>query len=996
MSQNLAFSIAGINTSSSDLNGLLPGALDVADNLEVRYKNVAQPRRGFGDLPNSEQTLLHYIRMTNFYISGTNRGIALQSDRSLTYYTGTIPWPAVPGSVSDNIIAPDAISGKCKFISAGSNLYVTAQDGVRSLSSGSTAQMIYAGVPKGLNLLAATNASTSGFFSNNSALTTTATVTSGSNIIKAIADPTGIVLGQYVSTDPYLTDPTAFPVGTVVTSIDLDAVILITTANATIGSTTLASTASVSGLAVGQSVTGNGVLAGTVITALPGAGNVTISNPAVQTLTAATYTFSNNQVVVSANAIFTQPAIGTQFFGGAQVGYRMVFGRVETDINNQSITRLGSPSSITIATNISKTSTNVGITGTIPKNSSDQVQFVQLYRSPQTPLASVVPLDQYNLVYEAQLTGADFTARVVTVTDSTPDSLVGIPLYCGSDQEGILQANDPPPMCWDMATFRDFSLFGNCTQPTTAKFTILAVGSPSGLQIGDTITLSGTFTGILVAGVYTAASSENQAAKQFKVYSAGTPSQNVADTAASLIRVINYDNSCPIHAILLSTSTDLPGQILLEADHPNPDTFTVTASLHTAAYNPVLSGLVSTVNVTNNGVIVSKSGELEAAPSTNLLRVGNTSSPLLRLVALRDYVFAVKTDGIYKIQGSSPSSLVVNPFDLTTKILGAETAVSLNAGMWMLSNQGIVSVSDGGVEIKSIPIDDQLSDLINNHLDNLTDSAFALGYESDRKYILFTPTSDNPWAQIEYNFNYTTNAFTTWSRDFYTAFIHSIENRIYVARADAENKGVSRERKTGTYQDFVDEGVVHAITHVNGNLVTLDSVADVAEGDILYQSDTLFSPILAVDLVNSIITIQYELAFTVAACSVLKAFLCDIVWKQVFGDNPAFMRQFSEGMALFKNTRFNTASAVFVTDFSGNKSSVRLTATGNALWGLFRWGEQPWGGSILPRNIRFLIPQDKQIGSYLLPQLKIQQGYSDFKLQGLSISFENISQEAGL
>lgn len=990
MSQNLNLSIAGINNSASDLNGLPPGSLDVGDNIEIRYKNVASPRRGFDELPDSEMTGKHFRKMSNFYISGTDRTIALTSDDDLVYYTGANPWPAVPGDYSSNILNPDDTNGKSKFIHAGSNLYVTARDGVRSLCSGSGSEMIRAGVPKGLNLEAETNGDVDGFLSSNIVLSTTCNTTSGSDIISTISDTTGIAVGQYVATDP-----SVFPSGTVVDSISLASTVLITTGTATIGNHTLSSVGSTTGLSVGNGISGNGIPDDTVISALPGSSNITMSNLAIQTTSGATYTFTTNTITLSENASASATGSDITFYSGSQVGYRILFGRVETDINSTSVTRLGAPSTSTIVTNILSAATNVTVTATLPKNSDNEISFVQLYRSAQTDGSSISPLDQYSLVYEAELTASDFTNRVLTITDDVPDSLVGIPLYCGSDQEGILQANNPPPMCWDIARFRDFTLFGNITQPTTAQFTIISVGSPSGIQTGDTIHVTGSFVGTSFGQIYTASGYESQALRIFQAASGGTSSQNIADTANSLIRVINYDNALPVHAILLSGATDLPGQIELEADYPSLDTFTTWASAHTTAYDPTLTDLVSDINTVNNGVSISKSGELEAVPATNLLNVGDSSSAVLRLIPLRDYVFVVKTDGIYKIQGTSPSVVVVNPFDLTTKIIGAETAVSLNAGMWMMSNQGVVSVSDGGVELKSLPIDNELNTLIDNYLDNLTDVAFAIGYESDRKYILCVPSSDNAFAQVEYNFNYTTNAWTTWSRDFYAGFINDIENKLYVARADSST-AVSKERKAGTYQDFVDEGVDNTITSVSTVTIGLNDVSDVTAGDILYQDSTHFSPILDVDLENSTVTVQYELSFTTGACSILAAYLCEIEWKQVFGDNPAFVRQFSEGLALFKNTRFNVATARFQTDFSQTPSDVTLTGTGDTLWGLFGWGEQPWGGSIIPSNIRFYIPQDKQLGSYLLPAIRIQQGFSDFKLMGLSISYYNISQEVGL
>lgn len=996
MSQNINLSVSGLYTSLNDYNGLPQGALDVADNVESRYKNVMEPRRGFESLEDAAMDLLHYVRLCNFFVSGTDRIIALTSDGDLVYYTGANPWPAIPGDFSTGIEPPDAINGKSRFIVAGQNLYVTAQDGVRSLSSGPASEILPAGVPKGLNLEAETNGDTSGFLSNNTQVTTTGTVTNLSAIITAISDITGIEVDQYVS-------GTDIPAGTTVSTITPSAIVLAEAADTTAGSVTISNVAGTGVLSVGMLISGDGIQAGTKIAALPGGNAVTMDVAAYLTATGTIITFmSAPSLTMSANATGTHAGQTLIFYSGAQVGYRMVFGRVETDVNGTTITRLGSASSIAIATNTLGTSTNVDVTGTLPKNSEGQITFVRLYRSPQTDSVAITPLDQYNLVYERNLEAADFTARVIQIEDSVPDSLVGIPLYSGSDQEGILQSNDPPPSCWDMCKFRDFVLFGNITRPTTVRFTVVSVGSPDGIQVGDTITIAGTFVGVPFTETYTAAVAENQAAREFEVVTAGTPSQDIADTTNSLIRVINFDEALPIHAILLSTLTDLPGQILLEADYPNYDTFTVNASAHKDAYDPELDNLESKVNTLNNGVALSKTGEFEAVPAANLQYAGDTSSAVLRLIPLRDYVVVLKTDGIYKGQGTAPGNFIITSFDLTTKIIGAETAVSLNSGVWMLSNQGVVSISDGGVDAKSIPIDDQLNRLIGSYLDNLVDVAFAVGYESDRKYILCVPESDNEYAETEYNFNYVTNSWTTWSRNFYTGFIHSNEGKLYVARADTDSgadpqaKGVSKERKNATYKDYVDEGLENEIISIDGDEVVLDSIDTVQVGDILFQDDTHFSPIIEVDLLTNTVTLQYELSFSVGACEILKAFECTMTWKQVFGDNPAFMRQFSEGIALFKNTRFNVATASFVTDFSQSEEDVDLEGNGIGLWGLFPWGELPWGGTVLPSKIRFLIPQDKQLGSYLLPTMQIRQGYSDFKFQGMSISYYNISQEVGL
>jgi hypothetical protein len=748
-------------------------------------------------------------------------------------------------------------------------------------------------------------------------------------------------------------------------------------------------------------VAGEGIPEGAKVVSTSGSGPYTalLDLAAFKTATGTNLTFTSPMsVTMDQNALLTLTGTPISFYSGSQVGYRIVFGRIETDNNGNTITRLGSPSAIGIANNISPTSINTTITTTVPKNSEEGITFYQLYRSPQTDDIDITPLDQYNLVAEVALTPQNFIDRILTITDSTPDSLKGIPLYAGSDREGILQANNPPPMAWDICPFRDFMLYANITQPTSVKVTIVSVGTPNGLQIGDTITFSGTLVGVPFTRTYTAAAAENALAQEFQVVTAGTPSQNITDTANSLIRVINYDNDLEIHAILLSSSTDLPGQILFEADNASYDAFTVNASAHTSAYDPQLFNISSKINTVTNGILVSKAGELEATPSTNLIRVGDSSSPILRCIPLRDYAIILKTDGIYKLQGFTPDGLLVNPFDLTTKIIGADTAVALNSAVWMLSNQGVVSISDGGVEAKSIPIDDQFNRLIGTYLDTVTNLSFAVGYESERKYILSVPTADNdPITSLQYIYNYVTTSWTKWERRLRAGHINTLDGKLYISRGDGTENGVSKERKTGTYRDFVDEGNNNTIVSLQSpNILEVASTNGVAVGDILYKSDTAFSPILAIDYLMNYITVQSALDWALGDVQILSAFECSIEWKQVFGDNPAFVRQYSEGLALFKNTRFNTAALDFVTDYSGSSEPVTVFGSGNGLWGMFPWASIPFGGAVLPDTIRFLIPQNKQMGSFLIPSIKIKQGFSDFKFQGLAITYFNASNEVGL
>ncbi len=799
------------------------------------------------------------------------------------------------------------------------------------------------------------------------------------------------------------------PVGTKVSSITSEATIIIQDGKTTAGSASITDLISNTGIVAGVKVFGAGIPDGAIVNSISGGGpyTVVISVAAFQTNTTGTgvpITFTRPlEVTMDQNALSSLSNTPITFYKGSQVGYRIIFGRVEVGQDGTKITRVGAPTSIGVVNNITPYSTNVDVTTTLPKNAQDEITFLQLFRSEQTASIDITPLDQYNLVLERQLTPTDFTNREITLTDLTPDSLKGIPLYAGSDREGILQSNDPPPSCYDLANFKNFNLYLNILQPSSLKVTLVAVGGSDGIQLDDEITILGTLNGVSYSETYTAKSVEDAANREFALVTSGTPSQNITDTAQSLIRVVNYDEDLPIHAIYLSSTLDLPGQILFEADTPSRDVFTVTANLHQSAYDPELNDVNSNINNTSNGILVSKLGELEAVPASNLLPVGDSSHPILRGIPLRDYVIVIKTDGIYKVLGSTPNSLVVQPFDLTTKIIGPDTAVVLNSAVYMFSNQGVVNISDGGVDAKSIPIDDQLNSLTGSFLDNIKTNSFGIGYESERKYILSLPTID-PETVIQYLYNYITNSWTTWDRELYTAYVASYDKLVI-----SSPLGLSKERKTQSYRDYVDEAININILGVQETyvveldsgvqetyVVELDSVDGIQSGDILYQNSTVLSPIVEVSVDGSnTVTVQYPMMWSVASAEVLRAIDTEVTWIQQFGQNPAMTKQFSEGQVLFKKSRFLTGTLNFQTDFSSSNAFVDLIGPGTGGWGLFPWGLIPWGGTNFPQNIRFYIPRNKQFGSYIIPTVGIRQGYSDFQIQGLSIAYNNVSVEVG-
>jgi hypothetical protein len=966
--QSVNLKIKGLYTAPNDFSGVPEGALDQADDIVIDEENLAESRRGFGKLtypnfPNTSDRGNHGITYQGYKIAhyGTN---------ALAYYDPASGWQTYSGTYTH----PDSTIGcKAHFFQANKNLYLTTGTGVKKLDiyNGTPGT---AGIPKGLDLqLALTGAS--GFMSANNVLTTTGTTTNGSANLAVLTSTTGIAAGQYVY-------GTGIPSGTTVSSLTASSTVLISTGNITAGSTSMTNVPTNSGLVVNAFISGTGIPTGTRISAIAGAGPYTITMTASATATTVgvAVTFSSDVVVtLSANAT-ASGTVSLSFSSGSQIAYRVLFGI--RDANNNLL--YGSPSQFTSITNTTGTTTNVQLTATIPSGITTS-HFYQVYRSAVTATASSTPLDSgMQLVYEANPSAGDITNGYVQVTDSTPDSLRGAYLYTGSDQEGILQANDPPPYCKDACAYRTFALYANVKSKQRKKITLL---SASALAVNDTITISGV--------VYTAKAAEDSTTGQFKLFTTGTPAQNISDTVNSLIKVINrYASNTSVYAYLISGPTDLPGQMMIEERGTGGTTFYFISSV-SAAWSPNLPSSGTTIasaqDIYKNAIIASKDGQPEAAPWAPIF-AGDAAKEILRIIPLREYVVILKEDGIFRMTGTSVATLDVKPFDYTTKLICPDSARALSNQVWGFFDQGVCAVSDTGVNVKSRPIETTLKTLIGSALSTIKTVGFAVGYETDRKYILSLPNASGDTAtQKQYVFNLFTNAWTNWTRTATGGFIDETEDKLYLF--NGSERTTSGERKTNSFTDYVDEEFSVTISTSSSYSVTLTTVASITVGDVLWQDSTHSSVVTAINTTTNVLTVQDLVTWTNGTAYIYPAISNVLRWKPVTASQPAATKQFPDGVVLFKQTRFNTATVSFYSDVSQSFEDYSMTGFSPATWGNFPWGSQPWGGVNRPRSPKFLVPQNKQNCSQLTVKLTVRNGYSTWKSEGLSLNWFDPSEE---
>lgn len=677
------------------------------------------------------------------------------------------------------------------------------------------------------------------------------------------------------------------------------------------------------------------------------------------------------------NGIAVAPAVGSGWLpNNKAVAYRLVWGF--RDINNNLL--LSAPSGRAVVTNTSGGTKNVSLTFQIPPGITTEY-FYQIYRSSIVD-HTIEPSDDLQLVYEGVPTSGQISAKEFTVTDITDPILgeVGAFLYTSPGQEGILQANEQPPLCKDLCTFKNMTFFANTKTKQRLFATLIATGSPSGFQIGDSITVnSETYTGV----------GSSPSANQFIVYtSSPDPSENIRNTAKAFIASINK-NSSTIGAYYLSGYADLPGKILIEAINPSLPEFQFSCS-RSGVFTPVNS--TNTIKSSNdefpNRVFYSKLQQPEAVPIINYLDCGSSNEAILRIIPLKDSVFVLKAYSIYRIIGEDPFSLRVSLFDNAINFYAPDTAVLVDSTIYCDTDQGLTSISDNGIQILSRPIENLITTV--KQIEDFDATAFGVGYDYDRKYILFC--KENPTdieAVNQFVYNYFTNAWTKWHLHRTCGLVASKQNLLFTGDKSGY---LWVERKNNNLSDYSDEDFDVTITAFSGNVITLASTANIVSGMVLEQFGQ-YSTILTVNTLDNQIIVSDNLIWVINSATVFQPIEIIVEWSQQSTENPGILKHFREITAFFRTIDFESIKIAFKTNFTNLEEEIEILNVSSNGWGEFTWGEIAWGSdSIDNKVIRTYIPRNCSRGHILYPILKSGKGRSRFSFQGFSLIFENMSE----
>lgn len=549
-------------------------------------------------------------------------------------------------------------------------------------------------------------------------------------------------------------------------------------------------------------------------------------------------------------------------------------------------------------------------------------------------------------------------------TDTVPDGFLGAALYTNANQEGILNANDRPPLAREMAHYSGSLFLANITTPAYGAAYLLAVGGANGLAVNDTVTINGV--------VYTGKASESISAREFAVVTTGTIAQNIRDTAASLLRVVNRSLSSGATVVDISDPEGVPGY--LEFRNTAPSGALTVAFSRTTAWSP--TSISESPKTYKNGLIWSKLDQPDHFPKSQTLlpvKVGSDNEEILRVIPTRSALFVLKGDGIWRVTGGA-GNFDVQPFDPTIRVVGAETAVALDNTIFALSEQGTVRISDTGVAVVSRPIESALLALIAPAMRATTESyAFAVGYESDRKYLLWLPGANTDTKATQaYMFDMFTGAWTRRTDDFSHVIVNPADDRLY----GVTGVYVKQERKSLDHTDFADTSTAVTITAGGGTTtVTLASAGGVTIGAAIAQSSTIYAVVTGID--GTTITLDRAAALTNAAATAYAPIVAIVRWSPRFGGTPMAMSELQEVVLFWDEVYFATATLGFSTNISQSEETLALLGSN------YGWT----GATNTQVEFRAWPPLEKSWGSQFNVRLTHAQAWCPNAIAALGIVF---------
>lgn len=413
---------------------------------------------------------------------------------------------------------------------------------------------------------------------------------------------------------------------------------------------------------------------------------------------------------------------------------------------------------------------------------------IRLYRTKSAASAADTG-DNMGLVYEWTIEAADITNRFVGLVDVAPDGYIGRALYTNDLQEGILQGNAAPPFARVLGTWRNHMLYANTQEPQGLALRVIGEAAA-----GNSITVGGqTFN--VVSGALGATD----------LPQCDGSAASIEAFAQQLVEVINESATCAVYASYISGTYDMPGGLYFwsrDASQSSP-AFTVSGTWA----GPFDLDLPATSSAADRPgrVFISKPDRPWSVPRLNYRDIVDSTATILAIQSLRDTAFVFTNRGLYRSSGRDAFSLYFEMHDANAILVAPRSVQVLNGEIYAWTQQGVVRINEGGVEVISRPIEWDLAGLLARYTGTQKNAAFAVAQERDKRYTLFVreAAQESPadFATKAYVYNFVTQAWTA-RIDTASAGAAAYDGRLLLA-SGAEGAGYAIERRDLADTDYL-------------------------------------------------------------------------------------------------------------------------------------------------------------------------------------------------
>jgi hypothetical protein len=282
-------------------------------------------------------------------------------------------------------------------------------------------------------------------------------------------------------------------------------------------------------------------------------------------------------------------------------------------------------------------------------------------------------------------------------------------------------------------------------------------------------------------------------------------------------------------------------------------------------------------------------------------------------------------------------------------------------------------------------------------LNNFTSLAYGCAYESDRKYLLFSPS--NPSDQLatqEYVYNWITTAWTLWTRPSSASIVNQAVNKLYVADNDGN---VYEERKTLSNVDYADQQFAITISSIDTatDTFTLVDSSDLLTGDVIQQTvsgEQMSTQVTGNNIAANQVTVDDVTGFIAGSAEAYRSISTLIQYTPLTCGFAQNIKKFMNYKFAFSNANFEDITVSFTSDMYTIPETATLTPLNTGGWGSEPggWGSVPWGVAGAPEQLLACNPSlNTSYARWVIIQMSLTEAFTSLSLDGITASFDVVS-----